>query len=535
MVMVAVGAALLPITLAMVPGTASASSHREAPLIATDPQADNTDFYAFVSPEKPDTVTFVANWFPLEEPNGGPTFYPWATDTHHDINIDNDGDGKPDITYRWDFHTDDRRGKANTFLYNIGRVTSLHDDDLLFRQSYTLTEIKNGKSTVLLRDAPVAPSNAGPASMPDYGKLRREAVVPVGRGKSFVGQADDPFFLDLRVFDLLYGANLTEIGQDTVAGYNVNTIAFQVPVTDVVLHGDSARNPVIGAWSATSRRTLQLSPGRATPTGDYVQVSRLGSPLVNEVILPADLKDTFNAIPPEADRTIPGFVDRVLDPEVPRLVQKIYGIVPAPATPRHDLSELFLTGIAKNAPTVDGSPAPIATDLNSQVLNTDVNPAKFVPAEELRLNTAVPPAILPNRLGLLAGDRQGYPNGRRLADDVVDIEVLYLEGAAKTGLVNPLIAGDAVPFNDVPLSATFPYVALPHHQGVNTKLSIPGGAIPQQANFGGAVPPVASGGWGGGSGSPPMALVTGLPALVLLGSGFVLIARRRRTVIPAFA
>ncbi len=535
MVMIVAGAALLPVTLAMVPGAASASSHREAPLIATDPQADNTDVYAFVSPDKADTVTFVANWFPLEEPNGGPTFYPWATDTHHDINIDNDGDGKPDITYRWDFHTDDRRGQANTFLYNIGPVRSLHDDNLLFRQSYTLTEIKDGKSTVLVRDAPVAPSNVGPGSMPDYGKLRREAVIPVGGGgKSFVGQADDPFFLDLRVFDLLYGGNLTEIGQDTLAGYNVNTIAFQVPVTDVVLHGDSARNPVIGMWSATSRKTLKLSPGRATPTGDYVQVSRLGMPLTNEVILPAQLKDTFNAIPPDADHTIPGFVDRVLDPEVPRLVQKIYGI-PAPATPRHDLAELFLTGIAKKAPTVDGSPAPIATDLNSQVLNADVNPAKFVPSDQLRLNTTVASATLPNRLGLLAGDRQGFPNGRRLADDIVDIEVLYFEGAAKTGLVNPLIAGDAVPFNDVPFGATFPYVALPHHQGVNTKLSVPGGAIPQQANLGGVVPPVAGGGWGGGSGSLPMALVTGLPALVLLGCGVVLIARRRPTMVTASA
>jgi hypothetical protein len=535
MVMIVAGAALLPITLAMVPGAASASSHREAPLIATDPQADNTDVYAFVSPDKADTVTFVANWFPLEEPNGGPTFYPWATDTHHDIDIDNDGDGKPDITYRWDFHTDDRRGQANTFLYNIGPVRSLHDDNLLFRQSYTLTEIKDGRSTVLLRDAPVAPSNVGPGSMPDYGKLRREAVIPVGGGgKSFVGQADDPFFLDLRVFDLLYGGNLTELGQDTLAGYNVNTIALQVPVTDVVLHGDSARNPVIGMWSATSRKTLKLSPGRATPTGDYVQVSRLGMPLTNEVILPAQLKDTFNAIPPDADHTIPGFVDRILDPEVPRLVQKIYGI-PAPATPRHDLAELFLTGIAKKAPTVDGSPVPIATDLNSQVLNADVNPAKFVPSDQLRLNTTVRPATLPNRLGLLAGDRQGFPNGRRLADDIVDIEVLYFEGAAKTGLVNPLIAGDAVPFNDVPFGATFPYVALPHHQGVNTKLSVPGGAVPQQANLGGAVAPVAGGGWGGGSGSLPMALVTGLPALVLLGCGVVLIARRRPTMVTASA
>ncbi|HSL07371.1 MAG TPA: DUF4331 domain-containing protein [Pseudonocardiaceae bacterium] len=535
MVMIAAGTALLPVTLAMVPGAASASSHREAPLIATDPQADNTDFYAFVSPDKADTVTFVANWLPLQEPNGGPTFYPWATDTHHDINIDNDGDGRPDITYRWDFRTEDRRGAAQTFLYNIGPVTSLNDDDLLFRQTYTLTEIRNGRSTVLLRDAPVAPSNVGPGSMPDYGKLRREAVVGVGSGgKSFVGQADDAFFLDLRVFDLLYGGNLTEIGQDTVAGYNVNTIALQVPVTDLVLRGDSARNPVIGTWSATSRRSLQLSPGRATPTGDYVQVSRLAMPLTNEVILPANLKDTFNAIPPEADLTVPGFLDRVLDPEVPRLVERIYGI-PAPATPRHDLVELFLTGIAKNAPMPDGSPAPIQTDLNSQILNADVNPAKFVPSDQLRLNTAVPPATLPNRLGLLAGDRQGFPNGRRLADDVVDIEVLYFEGAAKTGLVNPLIAGDAVPFNDVPFGATFPYVALPHNRSVNSTIRLPGGAIPPQANLGGAVPPVAGGGWGGGSGSLPMALVTGLPALVLLGSGGVLLVRRRGTVVAASA
>ncbi len=541
MVMIAAGTALLPIALAMVPGAASASSHREAPLIATDPQADNTDFYAFVSPDKADTVTFISNWLPLQEPNGGPTFYPWATDTHHDINIDNDGDGKPDVTYRWDFFTHDRRfdkdrpPEADTFLYNIGPVTSLDDEDLLFRQTYDLTEIRNGRSTVLLRDAPVAPSNTGPASIPDYGKLRREATVPVGDGgQTFVGQADDAFFLDLRVFDLLYGANLTEIGQDTVGGYNVNTIAFQVPVTDLVLRGDPARNPVIGTWSSTSRRSLKLSPCKVTPTGDYVQVSRLAMPLTNEVILPVSIKDRFNASSPDMDPTIPGFLDRLLDPEVPRLVQRIYGI-PAPDVPRHDLVELFFTGIAKNAPMPDGSPAPIQDDLNSQILNADVDPARFVPSDQLRLNTVIKPALLPNRLGLLAGDRQGFPNGRRLADDIVDIEVLYFEGAAKTGLVNPLLAGDAVPFNDVPLGNTFPYIALPHHQGLNTKIVVPGGAIPQQADLGGVVPPAAGGGWGGGSGSLPMALVTGLPALVLLGSGVVLLARRRATLVPAAA
>jgi hypothetical protein len=474
-VMIVAGAVVLMTGLAVFPGAVSASSHREAPLIAADPQADNTDVYAFVSPDKPDTVTFVANWFPLEEPNGGPNFYPWATDTHHDIDIDNDGDGKPDVIYRWDFYTDDRRIPAGTFQYNNGPVTSLGDDNLLFRQSYTLTEIEDGRSTVLLRDAPVAPSNAGPASMPDYGTLRQEAIVPVeGGGQSFVGQADDPFFLDLRVFDLLYGANLTEVGQDTLAGYNVNTIVFQVPVSDLVLNHDPQRNPVIGMWSATSRRTLNLSPGRATATGDYVQVSRLGNPLINEVVLPVGLKDTFNAIGPEVDHTIPAVIDRVLDPEVPRLVQKTYGIA-APATPRHDLAEIFLTGLAKKAPTLNGAAAPIQTDLNSQVLNADVDARRFVPADELRLNTAIPPALIPNRLGLLGGDPQGYPNGRRLADDIIDIEVLYLEGAAQTGLVNALIVGDLVPVNDEPFGATFPYVALPHHTSiVDSTARIPG-------------------------------------------------------------
>lgn len=466
---------LLATALVIFPGPVSASSHREAPLIAADPQADNTDVYAFVSPDKPDTVTFVANWFPLEEPNGGPNFFPWATETHHDIDIDNNGDGKPDIIYRWDFSTDDRRIQANTYQYNNGPVTGLQDDNLLFRQSYTLTEIENGHSTVLLRNAPVAPSNTGPGSMPDYGKLRDEAIVPVeGGGQSFAGQADDPFFVELRVFDLLYGANLTEIGQDTLAGYNVNTIAFQVPLSDVVLGHNPQRNPVIGMWSSTSRRTLNLSPGKATATGDYVQVSRLGNPLINEVVLPVSLKDTFNAISPDVDHTIPAVVDKVLKPEVPQLVQKTYGI-PAPATPRHDLVELFLTGIAKKAPTLNGHPAPIQTDLNSQVLNADADPTRFVPAEELRLNTAIPPALLPNRLGLLGGDQQGFPNGRRLADDIVDIEVLYLQGAATTGLVNALVAGDLVPVNDKPFGTTFPYVALPHHQGiVDSTAQIPG-------------------------------------------------------------
>ena len=227
----------------IVPGTAAASSHREAPLISADPPVDNTDVYAFVSPDQPDTVTLVANWFGLQEPNGGPNFYPWAENAHYDINVDSNGDAKPDLTYRWQFHTQDMR-KNTTFLYNNGPVTSLDDPNLLFRQTYDLTEIRGGKTRTLLGNAPVAPSNTGPASMPDYTPLRDQAVKALpGGGKVYAGQAAESFFLDLRVFDLLYGGNLSETGQNTLNGYNVNTLAIQVPKNTLALNGDAAATP----------------------------------------------------------------------------------------------------------------------------------------------------------------------------------------------------------------------------------------------------------------------------------------------------
>ena len=228
------------------PGGATASSHREAPLVAADPAIDNTDLYAFVSPERRDYVTFIANWQPFSEPNGGPNFYPFATDARYNINVDSNGDAKPDAVFRWTFKNIDNRGNS-TFLYNNGPVTSIKDENLLFRQVYTLETSFNGKPFVTrITDAPVAPSRVGPASMPDYQKLRDEAVITFPGGwKGYAGQADDPFFLDLRVFDLLYGGDLSEVGQDTLAGYNVNTIALQVPFTDVASNEDPKRNPVI--------------------------------------------------------------------------------------------------------------------------------------------------------------------------------------------------------------------------------------------------------------------------------------------------
>src|SRR5215475_11482597 len=259
------------------PSSAVASSHREAPLTAADPAIDNTDLYAFASPDRPGYVTFIANWIPFEEPNGGPNFYPFATDAAYNIYVDSDGDAKPNATFRFTFHNIDKRGNS-TFLYNNGPVTSLTDPNLLFRQTYTLQSSFNGAPfKTRIANAPVAPSRVGPASMPDYGKLRQQATLTLPGGwKTFAGQADDPFFLDLRVFDLLYGGDLSEVGQDTLAGYNVNTIALQVPKSDLALQGNASRNPVIGLWTTTSRGHVSLNSSQELFDGSLQQVSRLG-------------------------------------------------------------------------------------------------------------------------------------------------------------------------------------------------------------------------------------------------------------------
>jgi hypothetical protein len=536
--------------LGLLPTVAGASSHREAPLISEDPAVDNTDVYAFSSPENPDNVVLVANWIPFEEPNGGPNFYPWSEDAEYLINVDNDGDALADAIYRWRFTDDDRRG-TDTFLYNDGPVTSLDDKNLLFRQNFTLDVSTDGGKTYgrPIAEGPVAPSYVGPASMgsaQDYvDNLRTPAITETaGGGRTLATQTEDPFFLDLRVFDLLYGGDLSETGQDTLAGYNVNSIVLEVPKDEVAVDNDAANNPVIGVWSTTTRPSLRNADGTAADEPGFTQVSRLGQPLVNEVVVPAGLKDAFNAISPDQDATAAGgaVLDRVLDPELARLLNSIYGI-PVPPAPRFDIVEVFLTGIVTNAVVdVDGDPAtpnPINVDLNSQALNAGA--ATFQPSEMLRLNMSITgptgldgkPLHEASPLGVIGGDIQGFPNGRRLADDVVDIEILALAGvsdAMDLGDAAALADGDGVRTNDNEFGDVFPYVAGPNTQAVN---QTGGNGRPDDDNGngnggGGAGAVAAAAGGSGGPGGLVIPALTGGAALLLIGAGGISLLRERK-------
>ena len=434
---------------ALAPLTGVASSHREAPLVSADPQIDTTDVWAFVSEDRPDTVTLIASWIPFEEPAGGPNFYAWGDGVRYDLNIDNDHDAKPDLTYRWLFASHYRN--PNTFLYNTGPVTSLDDPDLNFYQTYDLIRVNRdtGKQRRLVNDAPSAPSNVGAASMPNYNSALFDAATEEfgsAPSKTWAGQSDDAFFLDLRVFDLLYGANLTEVGDDTLAGFNVNTLALQVPKTDLALSGDAEANPIIGIWSTTSRRstTIQSNDGSHRDQGKYVQVSRLGMPLVNEVVIPVGLKDYFNSSKPSADGAA---LPLVQDPELPHLLNAVYGTaIPdsdanTPGIQRADLISVFLTGVDK--------------------LNM---PKGGTPSEMIRLNMSIPPCSSTcSRLGVLGGDLAGFPNGRRLSDDIIDESLRVVLGVLLPN--HQAIAdtiGDGVDANDVSFNTQFPYVAYPH-------------------------------------------------------------------------
>ena len=430
-----------------------ASSHREAPLIASDPLADNTDVYVFVDPNESGLVTFITNFIPLEFPSAGPNFHRFDDNVLYEVMIDNDGDAVEDITFQFRFQTSVRN--PATFLYNTGPVTTLDDPDLNVTQTGFITRVDGPRRTgaaVNLGSVPVMPAHVGLNSMPNYDQMIGSGVQQLPSGmRVFAGPRDEGFYLDLgAVFDLLQLRNLTgNFGQpvDGTAGFNVHTIAFQVPIEQLTRSGARPTNPtdpnaVIGVWSTASRPAVTTrSPGGETHSGPWVQVSRLGNPLVNELVIDLARKDAFNGLEPTGDAVA---LDRVTDPEAARLLTALFG-VSVPAPPRNDLVAIFLTGIA---------------GLNQ--------PTTVTASEMLRLNMAIPPSTgtAMSRLGLLGGDLAGFPNGRRVGDDVVDIVVRAAAGGTSLtpafDVAPNNTLGDGVDGNDVPYLDVFPYLAPPH-------------------------------------------------------------------------
>jgi hypothetical protein len=417
------------------------SSHREAPEIAKDPVADSTDLYAFVSPDRPDTVTLIANYVPLEGPAGGPNFFEFGDDVLYEINIDNDGDAEADITYRFRF--ENKVTNPETFLYNTGPITALDSPTWNRRQFYSVSEVRRGRETVLASHLASPPCNIGPRSTPNYAALAQAAVhdLPDGR-KVFAGQRREGFFVDLgSIFDLgalrpVQNLHLIPLGAsagvDATKDLNVHTIALQIPKQLLTASRSAPTNAadpksVIGVWTSAYRRKAQVRDARhPVASGPWVQVSRLGNPLFNEVIVPMAEKDYWNAVEPEEDAAFAKYVRR---PELAALLPVLYpGVFPklaAYAKDRADLVAILLTGIP--AGVVPG----FAGNFTGKKL-----------ADLLRLNMAIPPAASPNPLGLLGGDVAGFPNGRRVADDVVNIEVRAIAGAT-IPLVDPSYTADA--------------------------------------------------------------------------------------------
>jgi hypothetical protein len=460
----------------------AASSHREAPLIANDPGADNTDLYAFVSPDDTNSLTIVANYIPLEDPAGGPNFFPFDPTVRYEIYVDNNGDGKSDVSYYFNFKTTrtvNNFAGIPTFLFNDGPVTTLDDSNLLAKQSYDV--YRNNKK--IASGVPTSPPNIGPRSTPDPASLASQAVTTLADGTMlFAGQRDDPFFVDLgSIFDLggLRPFNMahvlplaTDAGHDGVSGFNTNSIVIKVPINlltkDHALPTD-ANDPdaVLGVWAAASRQAnRKIKPdGTIATSGPWRQVSRLGNPLINEVVIPTYKKDYWNSQYPDKDSQ---FATYYLNPELAAVADYLYQNAlsdPAATSNRGDLVAILLTGL--NIPDSAAVPGGL------QYTRTGSKQADM-----LRVNTGLKPnaagacgfVATPSRLGAIDGDLCGFPNGRRLLDDVTDIEVrAIMEGYgpilnAALGVPNRSPnnqLGDGVDANDMPFLSSFPYVGTP--------------------------------------------------------------------------
>lgn len=459
-----------------------ASSHREAPLITGDPLADNTDVYAFRStePGREGFVTLIANFIPFQEPSGGPHFYKFDSTVFYTINIDNTGDGVADIEYSFVFfdqfkNPDTILGMAapNEALQGTGGIepliTSLTDPDYNEAQTYNVYRFLNGGSPETITSGLITPpNNIGERTTPNYEALAQQAVYPLPNGgRVFAGQRDEGFYIDIGgAFDTLNLRSIMDTGGvDGLAGFNVNTIAIEVPISALTRNGSRPAltlpadpNAVVGVWASAARRstTVLLPNGERRTEGSLIQVSRLGNPLVNELVIPLGLKDNFNALTPAFDGK---FAQFVLNPQLAVLLRAVYGIN-IPPTPRADLAAIFATGIPAGA--VPGAP-------NFTTFLSD-----GIPHEMQRLNVAIPPTPTAsrNRLGLLGGDPAGFPNGRRVGDDVVDIELRAVAGGTPftpaTNVAPNNMLGDGVDQNDVPYLDRFPYLGTPHSGNTRT-------------------------------------------------------------------
>lgn len=460
---------------------AQASSHREAPFITTQPKVDATDFYLFNSyePGRDGYVTLIANYLPLQDPYGGPNYFSLDPNALYEIHIDNDGDAKEDVTFQFRF-----KNKLNSIklpigdkmtaipLIQAGMVTDVKSPALNVSESFTVdvirgdrrygwekrTSLSNASGGSTTFDKPV--DNIGTKTIPDYAGYAAKHVYNVNvpgcsmPGKVFVGQRKDPFAVNLgTIFDLvnaplsvITNPDLINAAPNTIDDKNVTTLALEVHKSCLTANGST--DPVIGGWTTASLRQARLldpTPKQGLQAteivaGPWVQVSRLGMPLVNEVVIGLPDKDKFNSSKPKDDGQ---FADYVTNPSLPALLEIALGIPNTAPTnfPRTDLVTTFLTGIK------------------------GVNqPAKVTPSEMLRLNTAIPavPFAQQNRLGIvgniLAGgsDNAGFPNGRRPKDDVVDVSLVAVMGGlcVANGTTNALGFGTDCNPSKVPLGAT---------------------------------------------------------------------------------
>jgi Domain of unknown function (DUF4331) len=448
------------------------SSHREAPEISKDPVADSTDVYAFVSPDKPDTVTLIANYIPLQEPSGGPNFYEFGDDVLYGIHIDNNGDGYADISYEFRFST--QVLDENTFLYNTGPIEAINSPNFNRRQFYDLTVVSGNSQHTVGVNLACPPCNIGPLSTPNYNVVAGQAIHQLPGGISvFAGQRAEAFYVDLgSIFDLgdlrpfenlhaQYGLNAFSgpaAGVNATDHLNVHSIAIQVPISAITKSG----HPSIGVWTTASRQSATVwdaDNGQNVSSGPWRQVSRLGNPLVNEVINPLGKKDLWNSLPPSDDKL---FAEFVTQPGLAALLPALYpGVFPnlaalvASGKPRADLEAILLTGIPAGI-------VPGFTNFTGKVL-----------ADMLRLNTSIKPTPPAKQsiYGLLGGDAGGFPNGRRVTDDVVAIELRALAGftydlidksyvpdAAAGKLTDGLTPADV----SSPSTGSFPYLGLPY-------------------------------------------------------------------------